>query len=361
VARWFVSLSFLCVLALGCSRNGGSKESPVSVVPAVQAQTLDPRPLVAPKSSWPAEPAPSLANDSQAFATAKAELEGNKFYRTLWDPKTPKGKRDEWLSQVGHGIAALDPEMAQSVVKQVSGKGVEQQKEQQKVLEAFNALAALVVVVSVEGKLPDEFSAKARARIESGAQEEHLGLWSKDFDLTALAVFLYPGNTNYLRALIDAKASGLSVGWEGDSKAFRPWLSRELDALELLAAFTPLNAKETEQLALRRASKLGHDVAKANLEKLLATYKSNEVRGDDTYKGLAIEVRGTVHEIAKDAFGSTFLRMGSPGLTGGFHCKVNPAFLKGAAKINGGSVATVRGRVVGFVMKSVVAEDCEVH
>jgi tRNA_anti-like len=342
----------------GCSKSGTERVAPTASATAPAGAVTPP----APKSVWPAEPVPALASETALLAAAKAELEA-KGFKALLDPKAPRAKRDTFLRDLGQGIAGLDPKFAKLAKAVWTASVADRNKifaEMGKDVEHAKSLFAVLMCVLVEGKLSDEIANAAKERIAEDAAKPHAGLWSKTHDLTALAVYLHPGNATYLRELVAARASDATIDWEGSADAYRPWLSRERDALQLLSQVTTLNEAETERLNEIRASKLGDTIEKVDLDELLATYKSNEVRGDDKFKGHSVQVRGTVHEIAKDAFGNTFLRMGSARLIGGFHCKMNPAFLKQASKVDGGSTATVRGKVVGLVLKNVVAGDCEV-
>jgi hypothetical protein len=352
------------LMALGCTKSGAERVMPVGSA----SQPTESTPIPVPKSAWPGEPSPPLAGDTATLSAANTELGASKSYKAILEGKAPKAKRDAFLREVGNGIAALNPDFAKAVKAMwqpdMAAKRNQAFAEMAKAsgldAELAKALFALFAVALVEGTLPSEFRTAVQARLAEGVAKPHAGLWSKEHDLTALAVYLTPGNAIYLRELVAARASDETVDWEGKADAYRPWLSRERDALQLLSQFTPLNEVETARMNEIRASKLG-DIEKVDLDELLATYKRNEVRGDDKFKGHSVQVRGTVHEIAKDALGNTFLRMGSAGLVGGFHCKMNPAFLKQASKVDGGSTATVRGKVVGLVLKNVVAGDCEVQ
>lgn len=216
--------------------------------------------------------------------------------------------------------------------------------------------------------------------IGSAAAREHHGLWASNatprYDITALAYVLHPEDPRYLREFLAAKAGQVApFHWphgafvhEKDGhvrlrpfdRPHRPYLAREKDALERLALLTDLTPAESTRLEA-----LAHDPLAAtspvdvSLRDMLAEYRSNEVRADDTYKDKVVEFSGIVGDIQRSAIGGINIDIG----TGAEFeqptavCFVDDSFKPGVVKLSKGDRVEMRGQVQGL-MTEVVLEHC---
>ncbi len=95
---------------------------------------------------------------------------------------------------------------------------------------------------------------------------------------------------------------------------------------------------------------------------LIADYKGNEVRGDNKWKGKMVSVTGFVGEIKKDFTDSTYVTLGT-GADLEFetvHCSLASGQEGGAAALSKGQRATMKGRVSGLILLSVMVKDCTI-
>lgn len=95
---------------------------------------------------------------------------------------------------------------------------------------------------------------------------------------------------------------------------------------------------------------------------ILATYKANEVKGDNLYKGKYVEVLGKVDTIGKDLLDNTYVTLSGGGEQYAVE-HVQCTFAKGAGNAAGdlskGQLVTLAGHVTGKMM-NVQMEDCEI-
>lgn len=99
------------------------------------------------------------------------------------------------------------------------------------------------------------------------------------------------------------------------------------------------------------------------LDKLLGTYKDNEVKGDNDYKGKLIRTSGSVGEVKKDAItDQIYVTVGKGGL---LEIPVAQCFAaegedKAAGALTRGQKVTIQGRVDGLLM-NVLVRDCHLN
>lgn len=92
--------------------------------------------------------------------------------------------------------------------------------------------------------------------------------------------------------------------------------------------------------------------------KLIADYKANEVSADAMYEGKLIEVKGTVHTIAKDILDMPYITLssGDPYGIESVQCVFTKEQEEELAGISKGKPITLQGRVSGKLMNVIVRE-----
>ena len=94
---------------------------------------------------------------------------------------------------------------------------------------------------------------------------------------------------------------------------------------------------------------------------LMKDYEANEVRGDNKWKGHHVAVTGVVGDVKKNAFGGIYVTLG----TGAqyemktVHCHFAKAHADEAASMSKGDKVTIKGKVTGMIMMSVMVGDAE--
>lgn len=101
-------------------------------------------------------------------------------------------------------------------------------------------------------------------------------------------------------------------------------------------------------------------VVQTDLADMLATYKGNEIKADNKYKGKFVEVKGKVDSIKKDIVDKMYVTLG----TGAdfeipqVQCYFDDAHAAAVGDLESGQKVTMRGVVKGL-MGNVVLEECE--
>jgi len=98
------------------------------------------------------------------------------------------------------------------------------------------------------------------------------------------------------------------------------------------------------------------------LDKLLGTYKDNEVKGDNEYKGKVIRVAGLVGEVKKDVTDAIYVTVGKGALIEIplVQCFTATGEEGAAAALKKGDPIAVEGRVDGL-MTNVLIKDCRIN
>jgi hypothetical protein len=90
---------------------------------------------------------------------------------------------------------------------------------------------------------------------------------------------------------------------------------------------------------------------------LYAEYQANQVAADQKYKGKVVVVSGIIDRIGKDLLDQTLIHMGKSSLAG-----VDFTFVKSdsssIANLKKGQTVSVKGRIDGELLTSVMLKDC---
>lgn len=96
----------------------------------------------------------------------------------------------------------------------------------------------------------------------------------------------------------------------------------------------------------------------ADYDKLIKSYRDNEVNADNIYKGKLLQITGRVESINKDFAGGMYIMLYP--LYQGAHCSLNDSQEAKAAALKRGSKITVTGRCTGLMVGNVILADCEI-
>ncbi|WP_375742700.1 hypothetical protein NR800_27990 [Corallococcus interemptor] len=93
---------------------------------------------------------------------------------------------------------------------------------------------------------------------------------------------------------------------------------------------------------------------------LLREYGANELQADANYWGRTIQTRGYVEKLGREAFDSIYLVLSSArgSEPTALQCQASNDQLKRLAKLEKGSHITIRGRVAGLSLHSVIVTNC---
>lgn len=91
---------------------------------------------------------------------------------------------------------------------------------------------------------------------------------------------------------------------------------------------------------------------------LFNEYEANEVAADNKYKNKIVVVTGTIESIGKDIFDEAYIRIKAGGSYNGILCSFSDEYLNAFNKISKGQKITITGKVSGFMMGSVIVNDC---
>ncbi|WP_199738749.1 hypothetical protein [Corallococcus sp. CA054B] len=121
-----------------------------------------------------------------------------------------------------------------------------------------------------------------------------------------------------------------------------------------------LNLKDTPRKRPQSAAVAG-EPKQVDIAPLLREYGANELRADANYRGRFIQTSGYVENLGRDAFDSIYLVLSSArgSEPTNLQCQVGDGQLERVAKIAKGAHITVRGRVDGLILRSVMVSHCE--
>ena len=86
-------------------------------------------------------------------------------------------------------------------------------------------------------------------------------------------------------------------------------------------------------------------------------YRQNEIDADNHVKGKALNIKGVIATISKDAFGSPYLTLKTTGLLG-LRANFGRDQMAELATLRVGQKVTIRGTVEGFAMDCVSVKEC---
>jgi len=87
-------------------------------------------------------------------------------------------------------------------------------------------------------------------------------------------------------------------------------------------------------------------------------YERNEVAADARFKGRVVEIVGVVSAISKDPYDNLFVAIQGGGATMDIHAYFDEAQGGQVASLKTGQTLTIRGRVDGYVMASILVKAC---
>lgn len=109
-------------------------------------------------------------------------------------------------------------------------------------------------------------------------------------------------------------------------------------------------------------TKAPESAQRVEIATLLADYKGNEVRADQSYKGKLIETTGSVGDVKKSIGDSMYVTIGAGGPfeIPKLQCSLSSDQAGHAASLNKGERVTVRGHVSGLLF-NVQMRDCRIQ
>ncbi|NNC03066.1 hypothetical protein HJC10_09430 [Corallococcus exiguus] len=92
----------------------------------------------------------------------------------------------------------------------------------------------------------------------------------------------------------------------------------------------------------------------------LREYGASELRADANYRGRIIQTTGYADDLGRDALNSIYIVLSSAGGAEptNLHCHVGESQLQRVAKLSRGAHITVRGRVTGLTLGSIIVCNC---
>jgi len=97
------------------------------------------------------------------------------------------------------------------------------------------------------------------------------------------------------------------------------------------------------------------------IKKLLADYKANEVHADELYRGKYIKTKGKVHQISKGIGDGVYVVLEGPSGNAfeTVHCTPGEDSASRAGSLKVGQMLQVGGKVRGYLLLSVMLDECE--
>ncbi len=328
---------------VGCKMDPAPSGQAASATVAPTATALPSRPIL------PPDPTPSQAALASQVPDFEKKIAADAKYAALWAGGAKRDELNSFLTVVSELL--IEGAAPVEATKPLHARG------------QFDAAKNLFLIFVRAGTLPEDFTKHARAHLAATRAEAHLGVWAPYangtavHDYSALAAWLMREDPAYLRERLAAKRQGPTKWKTHASPSPIPYLAEELAALDWLALLAPLTPEESARGAVLRADA---KVLKVDISKLLAEYRDNEVRADTQFKGKDVKLVGVVREIKKDVTGSIYVTLGAGAEADAhdLHCLVDDEQAKTVAALSRGTSVTVRGRVTGLVLASVVVTGC---
>lgn len=347
-----VATAGLALLAMavvvGCHRDpdltAPAPSTSSSARAPVPSASAPPGPQLPPE---PPAPAADLAAEVPKF---EAELAADPAYATIWDPQHAD---DLTLLLSGVSEALSDGGFTGEIRTQLPKRKLKQ------------AALDLYLVHARLNQFPQDFTDKLRAYLSTIRPQINLGVWAPfqagqvPHDFAALALWMNRDQPSYVRALLAARRGG-PIHWMVQSKPpLRPYLSTEIGALEWLSILTQLTPDEAQHLS---DLNVDAETLKVPAATLLSTYKANEVRGDNAYKGKTLLISGLIASIEKDFTNAIIVKVGTGAdfETPTAWCYVVDADAKSAAALSKGDHISIRGRVEGLTLGEVIVRDAQI-
>ncbi len=358
----FAVVVLVCASTIGCKAkqtasttfdDAGAQSAAVALKPA--------------RKQLPPEPPPPIKDpqDGGSFLPLETIIAKAPALKGIWEAP----KRDA-LRALLTALSSVFETLAPNGTSTLSMKTWERLK----VVDLQFGFKLLEPYISMGGTLPEDFLVALRQYLASVESEPHLGVWKATeksgeiFDFSALAAWMNREDPAYQREHIAARSKGGAAPWSNVKAPVHRWLAWEDKALGWLGMQLERRGEEMTSAELARYDALVNSplgspalTEDVQLSELLETYKNNEVRADAKFKGKVIRFSGSATDIKKNAFGGIYIVMttGAEYQHPNVQCSVRKSLAAKASEIDKGSAITVRGKVSGMVLASVMVDDCE--
>ena len=311
-------------------------------------------------------PPPPLAHRAQEADAWNNKLLADPLYAHLW---TPAGKGDldltltaiaEMLSSVGvDGNGGLPPAVLKAL-------------ESRKLKTLFFEATATPLRT---GALTPDFAQHVTSYLKSLHALPHYGVTAPAkgpfpaVAFAALAWWMTPTDRDYAREMLLERKTG-PYKWPRAQNPWIPFLASPTEAYAKLSSITQLTDGEVDaynaflartQPGVDGPSDRGGDGGDVKLATLLAAYSSNELRGDESYKGKTIITSGIATGIQHTAIGGISVGIGtgrafeSPKVL----CSFDDDQADAVKAISTGDRIRVQGSVDGLMI-DVILRHCQV-
>lgn len=120
-------------------------------------------------------------------------------------------------------------------------------------------------------------------------------------------------------------------------------------------------SRSSEEKAAKKAAVASGPVIDVAARTLASAYEANEVAADADYKGKVVLVTGIVDSINKDIGDDPVVILKANEMFSGVHCSMDDSQAGTAARLSKGQQVSMRGRVSGMILGSVMIKDCIVQ